>query len=334
MKQASRLFREKLARDPYVFAPGVYDAVGAQIAQRVGHQAVYLSGYSTASAQWGVTDIGIIQRFEMVYTAHRVVDALKLAAKAHNMNAAPVIADADDGYGDAIHMQRTMEEYMKTGVAGVHIEDQKGPKRCGHMAGRRVLPLAESLGKLRAALDVRDENDRNFIVIARTDSLGAVGGSMEKAKERGIAYADAGADLIWCEFGTPDRQKAEEFAGAVRGTHPDLPLAFNYSSSFQWHKQENPMTFKELAQMGYRYIFITLFAYHAATHAMWDGMQALVRVAEHGQWELERQKDGHPTQSHHKLSNAPYYQELEKTYSPEAAERIKQSEGFREGDAH
>jgi 2-methylisocitrate lyase-like PEP mutase family enzyme len=111
----------------------------------------------------------------------------------------PLIADADTGFGNAVNVIRTIREYITAGVAGIHMEDQVSPKRCGHVAGRLVIPLEEAVGKIRAAVDTRDEFDRDFVVVARTDARGASGGSLDEAIRRVNAYLEAGADLAFVE---------------------------------------------------------------------------------------------------------------------------------------
>jgi isocitrate lyase len=155
-----------------------------------------------------------------------------------------------------------------------------------------------------------------------------VGGSMEEAIWRGRAYADAGVDLVWAELSNADRGPAIEFARAMKETHPNLPLAFNYSSSFRWHKDDNPLTFRELGELGYRFIFITLFGAHAAMHSVWNFMQELVKNEEQAQWTLERLKVGHPTESHHVMARVAHFQELERRFIPGAGDRIQRSAGF------
>src|ERR671931_1623134 len=226
-----RKFRERLETEPYLFTGGVYDPLGAQLAERVGMKSVYLSGYSMALAQ-GWPDMGFLTQTEVTRIASMVASAVSI----------PIIADADDGYGNALSTMRTVQEYVKTGVAGIHLEDQVFPKRCGHIAGKTVVGLEEALGKYRAAVDARDRLDPDFVIIARTDAYGAVGGSMEEAIWRGRAYADAGVDMVWCELSNSDRGPTIEFARAMKQTHPRLPLAFNYSSSFRWHKDPDPLT--------------------------------------------------------------------------------------------
>jgi isocitrate lyase len=318
-----RKFRRLLKEEPYLFTGGIYQPLDAQIAERVGMKSIYLSGYSMALANaW--PDMGFLTQTEVARIASMVASATSL----------PVIADADDGYGNALSTIRTVQEFAKTGVAGIHLEDQRFPKRCGHIAGKTIVSLEEALGKYRAALDTRDRLDRDFVVIARTDAYGAVGGSLEEAIRRGRAYADTGVDLVWCELSNASREPAIAFANAMRETHPTLPLAFNYSSSFRWHQDPNPFTFQELGALGYKFIFITLFASHAATYAVWNALEELVRDEEHAQWRLEKAKVGHPTESHHVMARVAHFQELEKKYIPGTEARIKSSAGFDDGRPH
>jgi isocitrate/methylisocitrate lyase len=310
-------FRQLLRDEDYVFTGGVYSPLDAQIAEQVGMKAIYLSGYSVAMAN-GWPDMGFLTQTEVTRIASMVATATTL----------PVIADADDGYGNALSTIRTVQEFVKTGVAGIHLEDQRFPKRCGHIAGKTVIDFDEAVGKYRAAIETRDRLDPQFVIIARTDAYGAVGGSLEEAIRRGRAYADVGVDSVWCELSNADRGPAIAFARAMRETHPDLPLSFNYSSSFRWHQDPNPFTFAELGALGYKFIFITLFAAHAGMYAVWNAMEELVKKQEQAQWELEKTKLGHPTESHHVMARVAHFQELEKRYIPGTEARIKGSAGF------
>ena len=322
-KSAGREFRRLLREEPYVYTGGVYSPLDAQIAERVGLKAIYLSGYSVAMAN-GWPDMGFLTQTEVARAAHMVASAVEV----------PVIADADDGYGNALSTMRTVQEFVRTGVAGIHLEDQRFPKRCGHIAGKTIVSREEALGKYRAAVDVRNRLDPEFVLIARTDAYGAVGGSLEEAVWRGRAYADAGVDLVWSEFSDAGREPAIAFARAMRETHPDLPLAFNYSSSFKWSNDPNPFTFRELGELGYAFIFITLFAAHAGTHAVWNAMEELARDHEQAQWRLEKVKAGHPTESHHVMARVAHFQELEKRYVPGTEARIQASHGFDDRRRH
>ena len=135
-------FRRLLKENDYVYSTGVTGALDASIAERVGLKFVYMSGYSTSLALLAKADLGFLSSTEMVSHAAQIADATIL----------PVIADADDGFGNALTVMRTVESYERAGVAGIHIEDQVAPKRCGHLAGKRVLPLDEAVGKFKAAL--------------------------------------------------------------------------------------------------------------------------------------------------------------------------------------
>ena len=317
MENMGRRFRQLLKDEDYLFTGGVYSPLDAQIAERVGMKSIYMSGYSVAMAS-GWPDMGFLTMTEMTRVASMMASAVSI----------PIIADADDGYGNALSTMRTVQEYMKTGVAGIHLEDQRFPKRCGHIAGKTIVSREEALGKYRAAVDARDRLDPDFVLIARTDAYGAVGGSLEEAIWRGRAYAGAGVDLVWCELSNSSREPAIAFAKAMRETHPDLPLAFNYSSSFRWHEDPNPLLFRELGELGYKFIFITLFAAHAGMYAAWNALEDLVKNQEQAQWTLERAKVGHPTESHHVMARVDHFKALEQRYVPGTDERYRASDGF------
>lgn len=318
MPGMGRKFRDLLKSEPYVYTSGVYTPIQAKLAEMVGLKCVYMSGYSCAVGYLARADLGFPTMTEMTTWAKYIASVVRI----------PVIADADDGYGNALITMRTVEEYEKTGVAGIHIEDQRFPKRCGHLAGKIILPREEAIGKIRAAVDARSDPD--FFIIARTDAESAVGGSLEEAIERAKFYADAGADMVWPEFATPDRGPVEKFAVEFKKAFPEVPMGFNYSSSFKWTKVQNPLTFRELGQMGYKYIFITLGAIHAAMFAEWNFLKDLAENQEQAQFRLQRMKDGHPTENHHKMGRFEYFQQLEEKYLPKAfvEERYSQSRGF------
>jgi isocitrate lyase len=319
MESQGKAFRQLLRDEPYVFTGGVYSPLDAQIAERAGMKAIYMSGYSVALLN-GWPDMGFLTMTEVARTASMIASAVQI----------PIIADADDGYGSALNTMRTVAEFVKTGIAGVHLEDQEYPKRCGHIAGKTIVSREQAIGKFRAAVAERDRLDRDFVLIARTDAFGAVGGSMDEAIWRSRAYADVGVDLVWCELSTSARKPAETFAEAMRKSHPHLPLAFNYSSSFKWNADPHPVTFQELGELGYKFIFITLYGAHAAMFAVWNAMEDLVKNQEAAQWSLERVKAGHPTESHHVMARVSHFQELERRFIPGAAERHQSSDGFGE----
>jgi len=257
---------------------------------------------------------------EMVENAKRIVEATNL----------PVVADCDTGYGGVHNVRRAVREYEKAGVAAVHIEDQTTPKRCGHIAGKQIISREDAEARFSAAVDAKQSEDT--VVIARTDAYGSSNGDWEEHLERGRIYADAGVDLVWPEMPDPSREDAVRYAETIHETHPDLDLAFNYSSSFAWSAEDDPLTFAELGDLGYRYIFVTLFALHSGAYHVYEDMKTLAQEDEQGQFDLEERYLGHETESHHELSFVPHYQDVEMQFDPEARDRIEGSAGFAEGE--
>lgn len=288
---ASSVFRCKLAEQPYVFAPGVYDPHGAELLMYHGMDAVYFSGYSFAIGHLGTTDMDLYSSTEIADGARRIVSGLRKfqltmavgdpekAELPRHLEIPPVIADMDVGYGNAFNVQRTAELYVQAGLAGAHIEDQIMPKRCGHIAGKALIPVGEYVAKLRMLRAVADDlGNPDFVVIARTDGVSAVDApeserGLELAVDRALRYLDTGVpDLVWCEFPTAERGPTETFHQEVLKRFPDARFAFNFSSSFKWFNETDPMSFDELAGQGVRFIFITL----AAQHAMGMGFSRLL----------------------------------------------------------
>jgi len=189
-----------------LIVPGCYNALSGKILEKVGFPAVYMTGYGTSLSLLGMPDAGFATMSEMHANARYIANAVDV----------PVIADADNGYGNALNVIRTVREYIQTGVAGIHIEDQILPKRCGHVAGRQVIPMEEAVGKYRAAADVRDREDPDFVLIARTDARGAHGGSLDEAIRRANAYLEAGADMAFVE-GPTDMAEVERICKEVAG---------------------------------------------------------------------------------------------------------------------
>jgi 2-methylisocitrate lyase-like PEP mutase family enzyme len=210
MKMTQRL-RALLKQDQTLFVPGCYNAMSARVLDQVGFPAIYMSGYGTSLSLLGMPDAGLATMTEMLLNARYIANAVSV----------PVIADADTGYGNAINVMRCVREYIQTGVAGIHLEDQVAPKRCGHVAGREVIPLAEAVGKYRAADAARREFDPDFVIIARSDARGAHGGSLGAAIDRVNAYLEAGADMAFVE-GPTSLEEVERVCREVRG-----PIFYN-----------------------------------------------------------------------------------------------------------
>ena len=165
--------------------PGVYDAIGAKIAEKVGFDAMFQTGYGTSATLFGMPDYGFIGAAETVDNARRISNAISV----------PLIVDSDTGYGNALSVWKLVKELESAGAAGIFLEDQKWPKRCGHMQGKEVIPQEEYTEKLGAAIDARENKD--FIIVARTDSRAIEG--LEAAIERGIQNKKTGADAVFIE---------------------------------------------------------------------------------------------------------------------------------------
>jgi 2,3-dimethylmalate lyase len=184
MRTTTRL-RQMLAAPGLIVAPGAYDGISARLIEAAGFSAVYMTGAGTAASHLGQPDLGLATLTEMASHAAHLASAVSL----------PVIADADTGYGNALNAVRTVREYERAGVAGLHMEDQVAPKKCGHIAGKQVVPTKEFAEKIRAAAEHRTDPD--FVIIARTDARAVT--SLDDAIDRGNRYAEAGADLIFVE---------------------------------------------------------------------------------------------------------------------------------------
>ena len=206
MKTTAKL-RQLLKSDSLIVAPFVLNAFHAKIAESVGLQAVYMTGAGT-SAERGFPDVGLLTMTEMVANAKYIAGAVDI----------PVICDADTGYGNPLNVQRTIREYESAGVAGVHIEDQLSPKKCGFFAGKQVIPKEEAVQKIKAALDARVDPD--FVVIARCDAYAVTG--WEDTIDRCNSYIEAGADLVFVD-GIKNKDDINNYARDMAG----LPRMYN-----------------------------------------------------------------------------------------------------------
>ena len=206
MRTTTRL-RELLTGERMLLAPFTYDGFTARIAQEAGFDAVYMSGFATSMSR-GLPDVGLLTQTEMVQNAASIASVVDV----------PVVADADTGYGNAINVHRTIREYERAGVAGVHVEDQVAPKKCGFFEGKQVIDMDEAAAKIRAAVEARSDDD--FVVIARTDAL-AVNG-WDDVERRCRAFADAGADLVFVD-GIRTSDDLQELARRLG----DLPRMYN-----------------------------------------------------------------------------------------------------------
>ncbi len=247
--------RALLAKPECIVAPGVADALAARLVALAGFDVVYMTGFGTGLTRLGVPDVGLLTATEMIDNAGRIVDASGL----------PVVADADTGYGNAINTRRTVRDYEKAGVAGVHIEDQTWPKRCGHLAGKAVIPTGEMVAKIKAACDARHDSD--FVVIARTDAIAVEG--LDAALERGERYREAGADVLFIEAPV-GREQVDRVAQHFKG----VPLLYNVAAS----GKSPDLPADELGKLGFRIALYPNWVLLAAIPAMQNLLAELKRT--------------------------------------------------------
>ena len=289
MSAADRL-RERLARGGILAAPGAPDSLTARLVQRAGFEAVYMTGFGATASRLGCPDIGLLTQTEMTTHARDMVRAVDI----------PVIADADTGYGGPANIARTMEEYAQAGVAAVHLEDQVAPKRCGQLAGIRLIPAAENVRRLRCALAARPAGGP--LVIGRTDAMPALGA--EEAVRRALLYRDAGVDLVFVD-GIKTIAEVEAVARHVPG--PKVVSIVDGNETVA-------LTARELEQMGFAVVFYAVTALFAATQAAAGALAAL-------------QRDGTPARvgatmgyaEFSALVDLPRFQALDEDYGSEPA---------------
>ena len=197
---ASPALRQEIENGGFITAPGVFELISALIADRMGFKALYVTGYGTVASALGLPDAGLASYSQMIDRIGRIAEMTKT----------PVIADADTGYGGLLNVRHTVRGYEEAGVTAIQIEDQEFPKKCGHTPDRRVIPVADMVRKIRVASDSRSSSD--FLIIARTDARTGLG--LDEAIRRGIAYAEAGADIIFIEL-----PESEDGTGRVRAPH-------------------------------------------------------------------------------------------------------------------
>ncbi|MBN2062697.1 MAG: isocitrate lyase/PEP mutase family protein [Deltaproteobacteria bacterium] len=194
--KGSTKYREMINQPGTIFMPGVYDSLSAKLAERAGFKIITHTGYGTAASLLGMPDVGLVSFKEMC-------ERVTYIARSVNI---PLMTDADTGYGNSINVYRTIKEYIGGGAAGLFIEDQVWPKKCGHMAGKNIIPSGEMVGKIRAAIDSRNEYDPDFVVGARTDAIATHG--FDEALKRAKLYSQAGADFILIDaYETIDQMK-------------------------------------------------------------------------------------------------------------------------------
>lgn len=230
--------------------PGVYNPLVARLAEQAGFQAIYLSG-AALSASMGLPDVGLVTLSEFVDFARGITTACSL----------PLISDADTGFGEALNVERTVQQFEAAGVAGLHLEDQVMPKRCGHLSGKKLVSLEEMAAKVRAAAGSR--RNRDFVIIARTDARGVT--DMKDAIQRAIAYREAGADVIFVEALKSEAEFAE-FAREVPG-----PLLANMTE----FGQTPLMDVSTLSRLGYQLVIYPVTLLRLALQSSRAALEAI-----------------------------------------------------------
>ena len=308
-KAASRRFREMLNGGKCYVQPGVFNAQSAKIAEAAGFETVGVSGYSVSASLIGQPDVGLTTLTEVVQITGYICDAVSI----------PVMTDADTGYGNAINAMRTVQQFIKAGVAGMFMEDQVAPKRCGHVSGKEIIPLEEAVGKYRAAVRARDEMDRDVVLIARCDARGVAGGSLEEVIRRGKAYMDAGMDVFFPE-GLLSRQELETVADQV-----GAPMLYNRTGV------SPNLTLAEMEELKIFLVANAGGALRAASRAMWDYLHAFAKEDAALEQRLKEELKGHPVADFHAFVGFPQIRKLEEEFLPreDMLRKYEGSIGFR-----
>jgi 2,3-dimethylmalate lyase len=297
-RQTAPRLAELLRGSEPILAPGAYDSLSARMIEQAGFPAVYMTGFGTSASLLGRPDVGLLTMSQMVDNARRIAQAVNV----------PVIADADTGYGNPLNVIRTVQEYELAGVSAIHIEDQATPKKCGHMEDKQVIPAAEMVEKIHAAVQARRSD--GFLIIARTDARAVEG--LDGALDRARAYSEAGADILFLEA----PQNEEEVAQVARA-FPAVPLLFNWAEG----GKTPPMPLARLKELGYRVIIFPISTLLTAAKAI---RTVLDEIKAHG-------TPGHlfpdrtAFQEFNEMIGLGEIQELEKTFATKEAQYARKS---------
>lgn len=244
MSQCQKL-RQLLQQPGILTLPGIYDCISAKLAAEAGFEAVFTSGFGISGATLGLPDYGFLTATEMLGSVGRMAEAIAI----------PLVADLDTGYGNPLNVIRTVTDAVKLGIAGIILEDQEWPKKCGHFDGKRVISLEEQVEKIKAAIYARKES--GLVIVARTDARANLG--LEEAIRRGHAYLEAGADILFIEA----PQSVAELE-AIAAAFPDTPL---FANAIEGGKTPI-LSSDRLEELGFKIVVYPLTGLFAATHAM------------------------------------------------------------------
>lgn len=280
--------RDRIANDDdIIILPGVYDALTAKIAEDVGFEAAFQTGYGTSASLLGMPDFGFLDAGETLENARRIINCVNI----------PILVDIDTGYGNPLNVWKIIKDLERIGAKGIFLEDQVWPKRCGHMTGKAVIPKEEYILKLQAAIDAREDNE--FIIVARTDSLAQFG--IEEAIERGKEYRKIGADVVFIEAPKTIDQM-ELIAKEIKA-----PLLANMIEEGVTPN----LTANQLRKMGYKMVVFPLSALYSSTFAIKQTLQTLKKTGT----TKELKNKMITFQEFNNLVDLPNYNKLEKKYS-------------------
>jgi carboxyvinyl-carboxyphosphonate phosphorylmutase len=287
MKKTTRL-KQLLNDKKLLVAPGAYDALSAKIIESAGFDTVYMTGYGISASVLGEPDVGLLSFSEMAQRAGDLANTVNV----------PVLADADTGFGNPLNVRRTVKAYEKAGCAGIQLEDQVAPKRCGHMLGREVIPMEEMIQKIKAAVDARQDSD--FAIVARTDARTKYG--LEEALRRGEAYAEAGADVLFIE----SPESVDELR-KINETFPDTPTLANM---IEGGRTPVP-SLDELEALGFAIAIFPLGPLYAAAKAV----KAYAEELKTAKTTAGKVQDMITFEEFNRLIGLPEYNKLEERYS-------------------
>ncbi|MCI0562735.1 MAG: isocitrate lyase/PEP mutase family protein [Nitrososphaera sp.] len=287
MKNVPTLREQLDDKKRIIVLPGVYDAISARVAEQVGFTAMFQTGYGSSAALLGMPDFGLLNAGETLDNARRIISAVD----------APVLVDADTGYGNPLNVWKLVQDLESLGAAGIFLEDQVWPKRCGHMAGKDVIPKNDYLPKLKAALEAR--KSKEFIIVARTDARAPLG--LDEAIARGRAYRKAGADVVFVEA----PRTIEELRQIAKEI--DAPLVANMIEDGVTPNLPS----RELLRLGYRIAVFPLSALYSATYAMREVLSELKKTGTTKQ----TQKMMVTFRDFNRFVDLKKYTDLEKRYS-------------------
>ncbi len=254
---SKKLLRTRLNSGQLLVAPGIFDLISLKTAEQTGFECLYMTGYGTVASYLGLPDAGLATYTDMLNRVSAFCSATSL----------PIICDGDTGYGGLLNVAHSVSGYIKAGAAGIQLEDQTFPKKCGHTKGRKVIPTQEMVSKVKVAADTRDSLDKDFLIIARTDARTEHG--LDEALRRAEQYLKAGADVLFVE--SPESK--EELA--IIGQTFDVPLIANI---VEGGRTPQP-TYQELQEMGYALAIHPGLGFLAAGHAL---RQSFEHLKEHG----------------------------------------------------